>query len=177
MFWWFRRRRRSHPQFLGRRKLYIPESLYRRMINHCLEEKPLEACGLMTGGGGQVMAAYATDNEERSPIVYKVDDRQLAEVFFDAQAKKQEIIGIYHSHVRTPPIPSKTDIERATWPEAFYVIVSLAGKRPQVRAWRIVDRVVTEHPVVVQRGMTGAWHDLRQVVRGATESARRSDIP
>jgi proteasome lid subunit RPN8/RPN11 len=148
------------------RKLYIPEALYRRMINHCQEEKPLEACGLLVGEGGDVLAAYATDNQHRSPVIYKVDDQQLLQVFQSLRTSKQEIIGIYHSHVRTAAEPSRTDIEQATWPESFYVIVSLATRRSQVRAWRIIDRQVTEHEVVVVKEVSGAWHDLRKAVRG-----------
>lgn len=165
------------PEGDGQRKLYIPELLYRRMINQCQEEKPLEACGLLVGVGGEVVSAYATDNEHRSPVIYKVDDRQLLQVFRDIRSEKQEIIGIYHSHVRTEPIPSRTDIDQATWPEAFYVIVGLAHKRPQVRAWRIVDGQVTEHQVVIRKEAPGTWHDLRQAVQAKTDPPMRSDIP
>jgi proteasome lid subunit RPN8/RPN11 len=171
-----KRKQRPIPSGESQRKLYIPESLYRKMINHCREEKPLEACGLLAGVGGQVLAAYATDNEYRSPVLYKVDDRQLLQAFRQVQSDRQEIIGIYHSHVRTAPVPSLTDIEQATWPEAFYVIVSLAHRIPEVRAYRIVDREVTEHLLVVQRDMTGVWHDLRQMAHPPVEQERGGDI-
>lgn len=170
------RRRTTKLAVDGARKLYIPELLYRRMLNHCQEERPLEACGLLVGVGEHAVSAYATDNEHRSPVLYKVDDRQLLQVFHEVQAEKQEIIAIYHSHVRSAPIPSRTDIEQATWPEAFYLIISLAHRRPQVRAWRIVDQQVTEHQVVVQRGAAGTWHDLRRAVQAA-EQVRHSDMP
>lgn len=159
-------------------RLHIPENLYRRMISHCQEEKPLEACGILVGVGGQVESAYATDNAYNSPVVYKVDDHQLLQVFQALRTDKHEIIGIYHSHVRTPPLPSRTDIEQATWPEAFYLIVSLAGERPEVRAWRIVDRQVTEHQVIIRKEIDGRWHDLRKVVRqGPADQEKGIDIP
>jgi len=154
----------------SRRKLYIPEVLYRRMINQCLEERPLEACGLFGGASGHVTMALATDNAERSPILYRVDERQLISAHREIQAAKQEIIGIYHSHVKTDPVPSLTDIEQATFPEAFYVIVSLAHRRPVVRAWQIVDRRVTEHMVFIQKESAGTWHDLRAAVRRRADS-------
>lgn len=172
-----RKKRTAAPPAEGQRKLYIPESLYRRLLNQCREEVPLEACGLLVGAGDRVEAAYATDNEHRSPVIYKVDDRQLLRVFQDLRTEKQEIIGIYHSHVKSEAVPSRTDIDQATWPEAYYVIVSLAGRRPQVRAWRIIDRHVTEHRVVVHKEFAGMWHDLRQAVRSSEESQVRRDIP
>jgi [CysO sulfur-carrier protein]-S-L-cysteine hydrolase len=160
----------------GRKKIYIPELLYRRMINHCHEEKPLEACGLFGGVGGHVESGFATDNAHRSPVLYKVDDRHLLQAFREIQSARQEIIGIYHSHVRTEPVPSQTDIDQATFPEAYYLIVSLAHRRPVVRAWQIVDRQVAEVQVVVEKDAPGTWRDLRQAVQAAAEPTERSDI-
>jgi len=178
LFSWFTRKRSSADRDRnGQRRLYIPEDIYRRMILHCREERPLEACGLLVGEAGHVVAGYATDNQHRSPVIYKVDDLQLLEVDRDIRSERQEIIAIYHSHVVTDPVPSRTDIQQATWPEAFYVIVSLKERRPRVRAWRIVDGQVSEHPVVVQRHLTGQWKDLRKAVRQAAESTAESDIP
>jgi [CysO sulfur-carrier protein]-S-L-cysteine hydrolase len=173
--WFSSQKRASKPANGGQRKLYIPESLYKKMISHCQEERPLEACGILTGEGGHVLAAYGTDNQHRSPRIYQVDERQLVQVFKELQRDKQDLIAIYHSHVQTEPFPSRTDIEQVTWPEAFYVIVSLATERPQVRAWRIVDRHVTEHAIIVQPDTPGAWYDLRRAVQ-ASELDRRTDI-
>jgi [CysO sulfur-carrier protein]-S-L-cysteine hydrolase len=172
----FGKKKRLAPSVVAGRKLYIPEELYRKMINHCREEVPLEACGLLVGEGGQVVGGYATDNELRSPVVYQVDQRQHTRAYFDARDRGHEVIAIYHSHVRTAPAPSGRDIVGANWPECFYVIVSLAQSQAQVRAWRIVDGQVTEHQVVVQYGRTGPWADLRKAVE-AVEPPPGSDIP
>lgn len=151
----------------AQRRLVIPENIYRRMIIHCYEERPLEACGLLTGASGYVAAGYATDNQERSPVLYRVDDRQLLTAVEEAHQKGQEVVAIYHSHVASEAVPSRTDIAQATWPEAFYVIISLKARRPRVRAWRIVDGQVSEHLVVLARHVDGEWFDLRQAVRRA----------
>ena len=47
-----------------------------------------------------------------------------------------DLVGIYHSHVSSPAYPSRTDAEQAFWPEAIYVIVSLAGAGADVRGFR-----------------------------------------
>ncbi|HEY3365837.1 MAG TPA: M67 family metallopeptidase [Symbiobacteriaceae bacterium] len=176
MFWLFGKRKSTTPLF-GPGKLHIPETLYRRMINHCNEERPLEACGLLMGQGGQTLSAYATDNQHRSPVIYKVDEHQLLEALHDIRSEQHGLIGIYHSHVKTAPVPSRTDIGQAYWPEVFYVIVSLAHRRPQVRAWRIVDGHVTEHQVVIQKLASGKWHDLRRAVRPRQAPDAARDIP
>jgi len=57
---------------------------------------------------------------------------------------------IYHSHTRSEPYPSQTDINLAFYPESLYVIVGLAGSEPDVRAFTIRDGRVTEAELVVQ---------------------------
>jgi len=178
VFSFFGRRKPAARRSAGSlRKLVIPENLYRKMVNHCQEERPLEACGLMVGAVDQVDAAYATDNQHRSPVIYKVDDQQLLQVFRQIRHDKQEIIAIYHSHVNTEAVPSRTDIDQATWPEAYYLIVSLAHRTPKVRAWRIVDGQVTEHQVVVSPSVSGIWKDLRRAVRIEPDVQPRPESP
>ena len=62
---------------------------------------------------------------------------------------------VVHSHVRSPAVPSPTDVGAATYPDALYVLVSLSDLEadavtgePSVRAWRIVDG--TTHEVAVR---------------------------
>ena len=55
--------------------------------------------------------------------------------------------GIVHSHVKSPAVPSPTDVGLAAfYPDALYLLVSLAADEadastgePSLRAWRIVD--------------------------------------
>jgi proteasome lid subunit RPN8/RPN11 len=49
------------------------------------------------------------------------------------------MVGIYHSHTRTPAYPSQTDINLASgWPDAVYFIVSLENpEKPEVKAFRM----------------------------------------
>lgn len=178
MFSWFGSKRKRGPVGTeAQRSIYIPEDLYRRMINHCREERPLEACGLLGGTANLAEVGYACDNVHRSPRIYQVDDRQLVEAHGQLRGERRELIAIYHSHVETEAIPSRTDIDQATWPEAFYLIVTLKRRRPQVRAWRIVDRQVTEHPVVVVKEQGSVWRDLRKAVRAIRPIPAENDIP
>ena len=57
---------------------------------------------------------------------------------------------IYHSHTRTEPYPSQTDINLAFYPDAVYVIVGLAGDRPDVRGYEIRDGQVQEAALEVE---------------------------
>ena len=65
---------------------------------------------------------------------------------------------IYHSHTRTEPKPSQTDINLAVmpgsgeqlWPGTLYVIVGVAGDEPEVKAYRIESAGVEEVALSVQ---------------------------
>ena len=66
--------------------------------------------------------------------------------------------GIVHSHTHTPGVPSPTDIGLAFYPDALYLLVSLADDQadagsgsPSVRAWRILDGQVHEVTLEVVR--------------------------
>ena len=56
-----------------------------------------------------------------------------------------ELIAIYHSHTKSAPEPSQTDINLATYPDAVYLIVSLADpENPEIRGWWLRDGKVDE---------------------------------
>ncbi len=60
--------------------------------------------------------------------------------------RRLELGAIYHSHTRTAPYPSQTDINFAAhWPGVEWLIVGLAdGADPEVRSYLIDDGQVRE---------------------------------
>ena len=58
---------------------------------------------------------------------------------------------IYHSHTRTAPEPSQTDINFAKlWPGVLWIIVGLADGEPDVQTWRDRRRQVSDAELVVE---------------------------
>jgi proteasome lid subunit RPN8/RPN11 len=141
--------------------LRIDQQLLQRIREHCLEEKPMEACGILTGRAGHVLHAYATDNLSQSPVFYQVDPDQQGEILHLMEKRGEELVGIYHSHPTTAARPSRNDIQLAVhYPEAMRVIISLAG-RIDMRAYVIRKGQVTEIPIKAEGSLIGEWHDLR----------------
>lgn len=68
---------------------------------------------------------------------YLIDIKEQKAVFEAMREAGESLLAIFHSHPRTDAAPSVADIDLAFYPEAFYVIVSLAGKSPDVQAFRI----------------------------------------
>ena len=63
----------------------------------------------------------------------------------EIEGRGQQIGAIYHSHVRSDPYPSQTDINYAKgWPGVEWVIVGLAGETPEVRSYLIEGGRVQE---------------------------------
>jgi proteasome lid subunit RPN8/RPN11 len=61
--------------------------------------------------------------------------------------------GIYHSHTRSAPYPSQTDINFAAgWPGWEWLIVGLAGDGPEVRSYLIEEGDVTEVAITSDTG-------------------------
>ena len=92
-----------------------------------------------------------TRNAATSPYRYEIDSADLLRISIAADDADQIIWGIVHSHVRSPARPSATDIGLAFYPDALYVLVSLAESEADpatgglgVRAWRIVADHVFE---------------------------------
>ena len=74
-----------------------------------------------------------------------MDPAELINALRDLRNAAEDLAGIYHSHPHGPPHPSKVDVERAYYPEAAHLIVSLADlEHPRVAAFRLIDGEVLE---------------------------------
>ena len=115
------------------------------MVAHARAEAPNECCGLVASSNGAAVRLYRATNAEHSPVRYVVDPRDQIRIQNDIDDNGWDLAAIYHSHTRTEPYPSQTDINLArSWPDPLYVIVGIAGGKPEVRAFRIVDGDVDE---------------------------------
>jgi proteasome lid subunit RPN8/RPN11 len=69
-----------------------------------------------------------------------------------AEARGDEIVGVWHSHTHTEGYPSPTDVRQAVDPAWLYVIVSMRDQAPMLRAYRIRSGEIAEIPVELDRG-------------------------
>jgi proteasome lid subunit RPN8/RPN11 len=92
---------------------------------------------------GAAVAVHRARNKLASPLRYELHPSDLYEILDGIEDAGLELGAIYHSHTRSAPIPSETDINLALYPDPLYVIVGLKEAEPDVRAWTIRDgRVV-----------------------------------
>lgn len=126
-------------------RLVLSEELCAAIIDHAQAGWPEEVCGLLAGHANVATEWHPGLNVSPTPAVaYELDvDTLFRQVEFEEAGLK--LVGIYHSHPQGPETPSATDIERAFYPDAVYLICSLAERqRPVLRGFRIIDGHVTE---------------------------------
>ena len=127
----------------------IPRELYRELVEWALAGRPNEACGILAGpataeDGGVPTRFLGMRNAAASPYRYLIDPEEQLRVMLEIDDADEIVWGIVHSHVASPPEPSSTDVGLAAYPDALYLICSLAAPEPVVRAWSIRQGAVSE---------------------------------
>lgn len=125
--------------------LHLPRSMREEIIAHARAESPRECCGVIAGQEGQLIQLFRLTNVAPGNTRYEVAPEELYRLERDFMEKGWEVAVIYHSHPATRAYPSETDVNLAFWPDAVYLICSLADpEAPDVRAFRIVDGQISE---------------------------------
>jgi [CysO sulfur-carrier protein]-S-L-cysteine hydrolase len=127
-------------------RFHLPEEMCQAIVEHARRDAPRECCGIIAGRDGLPVRLHPARNIAEGNALYEIDPAELIELEFHTMpAAKTELVAIYHSHPVSPAYPSATDIALAFWPDAIYVICSLAApEQPVVRGFRIRDGEVAE---------------------------------
>ena len=127
--------------------IQLPPDLYAQIVAHCRDGYPNEACGVVAGEEGRPVHVFPMRNAEESPVVYRFDEREQLRVWREIEEKGWEPLAFFHSHTHTEAYPSPTDRAHAHWrdpvtgeevpafPGVRYLVLSLAGSEPVLRAF------------------------------------------
>jgi proteasome lid subunit RPN8/RPN11 len=131
----------------------IARSMLDQIVAQARDEAPNECCGIIGTRDGTAAQVFPVRNAAASPLRYEMDPKDQLEVFEALDEAELDVGAIYHSHTRSDPLPSQTDINLAFYPDAVYVILGVKdAERDDVRAWRIVDGKVSEAALEVEEG-------------------------
>ncbi len=122
----------------------IPKHIFDDMIAHCREGYPNEACGILAGRDREVSKLFRMQNVESSPVSYLMDSKEQFEVMKALRGDGFSIVALFHSHPDSVAFPSAKDVALAFYDDSAYVIVSLCGGEPEVKAFFITNGVVEE---------------------------------
>jgi proteasome lid subunit RPN8/RPN11 len=103
------------------------------------------------------VAVHRARNAANSALKYVMDPMEQYKLEEAIEEAGLDLGAIYHSHTRSDPIPSETDINLArlgdsdlpAFPGTLYLIVGVKGSEDDVRLWSIVGDAVEQRELQV----------------------------
>ena len=123
---------------------FAPEHI-EEIVAHARDEAPNECCGLLAGRNGRSERVFRMANAARSPLRFEVVPLEVMRTLEAIDEAGLEVGALYHSHTRTAPYPSQTDVTFAeAWPGTPWIIVGLSDGDAEVRTYRIDGASIVE---------------------------------
>jgi [CysO sulfur-carrier protein]-S-L-cysteine hydrolase len=125
-----------------------------RIVAHARRDFPNECCGMIAVRDGAAVSIHEATNVAASPLRFEVEGREIIRAQDAFEDDGAEMGAIYHSHTRSEPYPSQTDVNFARgWPGVEWLIVGVRRDgEPTVRSYRIDDGAIEEIEVQVDGG-------------------------
>ncbi len=148
-------------------RLIISHRLQSELIHHAKAGYPHEVCGLLAGHSKQILRVIPTENRASdTQHGFLISPHDLNIHLPQIRAQGLSLIGFYHSHPDTPPIPSPTDVrELDNGLQLPHVVVSISHHQAHIKAWMIqhgqvdpIEWVVGDMPTEPQPVTTSAQH-------------------
>jgi len=118
--------------------MQISPHLLDSVVAHAMREAPNECCGLVAVRDGVAVAVRELENIHASSFRFEMDGQAQLRAMSEIEGSGAEVGAIYHSHTRSAPYPSPTDVNMAAWwPELEWLIVGTSGSEPEVRSYLI----------------------------------------
>jgi proteasome lid subunit RPN8/RPN11 len=110
----------------------IPPEVRSALVEHAQAESPNECCGLLALRDGVAERYIPARNAAASPYRFELDVHPETWFLEDEGFE----LAVFHSHLSSPPRPSRTDVENiGLWEGRPYVILTVSTG--ELGAWRI----------------------------------------
>ena len=95
------------------KSLVLLQNHIKLLSNHARKNIPNESCAILFGKienkTFDVKDVFLTKNIKNSPINFAISNDELLAAYSEAEKRKLEVIGIFHSHPDSVAYPSHTD--------------------------------------------------------------------
>jgi len=120
-------------------RLIASHAVQADLVHYAKTGYPEEICGLLAGHGEQVLRVIPTDNiASDKQGGFLIPQSAFNDHLPKIRAEGLSLIGFYHSHPNTPPIPSPTDVrELDNGLKLPHVIIGIAPQRAEIKAWMV----------------------------------------
>jgi proteasome lid subunit RPN8/RPN11 len=110
----------------------IPAEIRAELDEHARAEEPNEACGLVVLRDGRAERYIRARNAAASPYRFELET-EPENWFLEDDGYE---LAVFHSHLSSPPRPSRTDVQNiGLWEGRPYLILSLGTG--ELAAWQI----------------------------------------
>lgn len=118
------------------------DDLLQAIVDHAVRDAPNECCGIVATRDGAAVSVHEFENLAASPFRFDIDGMSLFRTIEEIEEQGLEMGVIYHSHTRSEPYPSQTDVNfAANWPGVEWLIVGLSKNAdPVVKSYLIDDK-------------------------------------
>jgi len=129
----------------------LPRQIVNKIMTLAQTKERQEICGLISKTSDNKMKLLPISNTAKEPShFFEMDPAETIQAMKTMREENSELFAIYHSHPDTPAYPSKTDIERAGYPNAVYLIISLNTKGVlELKGFKIVKNTVSQLDLAV----------------------------
>jgi proteasome lid subunit RPN8/RPN11 len=133
-------------------EIIIPRKITNQLLHQAQISPDKEICGLIGGKNGIPCHCYPVDNIAEHPErQFLLDPKQQIATMAKLRERNEDLFAIYHSHPNAPAIPSQSDINMASYPDALYLIISLNTKGVlELRCFKFKNDTFTQLPLVLE---------------------------
>ena len=137
--------------------LYMTQNDYEKILEHCKQGLPNEACGLLGGieedGRKYIKEVYLLTNIDQSNEHFSMDPKEQLAAVKDMRSKGIKLLGNFHSHPESPSRPSEEDKRLAYDSSVNYLILSLMDiENPVLNAFIIDDdKNVSKEELIIEQ--------------------------
>lgn len=114
------------------------------LAKHAKDVSPNESCAILFGkiekDHFRVKDIFLTKNVENSPVNFTISNDELIKGYQEAEKRKLDIVGIFHSHPASEAYPSVTDQKFMEINPVPWVIFS--NKNKQFKAYVFDSKVI-----------------------------------
>lgn len=125
--------------------MVVPAAVRDAIAEHARAEEPNESCGLLVVRDGVAERYEPGINRAASPYRFELELPDPEVWFLEDEGYE---LAVVHSHVSSPPHPSRTDVEQVgMWAGRPYVIYTL--RTGELAAWRIGSGPIEPLPLTL----------------------------
>jgi proteasome lid subunit RPN8/RPN11 len=122
----------------------ISRAAFDDIAAHARQALPVECCGVLIGKAATILEARRTANLADDPNRFLVDPKGHIDARRDARNRGLDVVGFYHSHPHSEPVPSPTDLAEMAYPDCLYLIVRPLADTMKCGLFRVESSMFVE---------------------------------